>query len=105
MTFNEFQKMNQHRSDEIFHSKGDPWPIQNWALAIAGESGEMCNLIKKVLRGNFTLEEKRQEILKELADIICYCDLAMSNLNADTGQEVLKKFNEVSKRYNWVGSR
>ncbi len=104
MKFDDFQKVNQDRCDEFFHPK-DPWPIQNWALAIAGESGEMCNLVKKVIRGDFQLEEKRIEILKELADIIIYCDLAITHLGGQTGDVVKDKFNEVSDRIGWRGPR
>jgi NTP pyrophosphatase (non-canonical NTP hydrolase) len=78
------------------------WPIQNWALAIAGEAGELCNLVKKTLRGDFTVEEKRAEILAELADVMTYCDLAISSLSADTGETVVAKFREVSKRIGWA---
>ena len=105
LTFEDFQEMNRRRCEGGFgHGVAwdDPvWPLQNWALAIAGESGELCNLIKKCLRGDFTIEEKRQEILDELADVITYCDLAISSLNADTGSAVIAKFDVVSKRIGW----
>ena len=100
-TFREFQDLNQRRCEEAFHSREDPWPVQNWALAIAGEAGELCNYVKKVLRGDFTWEEARQNILKEAADVITYCDLLISALGADTGEEVLNKFDEVSARIGW----
>jgi NTP pyrophosphatase (non-canonical NTP hydrolase) len=103
LSFSEFQALNKRRCEERYHSLTGTgsWPIQNWALAIAGESGELCNLIKKVIRGDFALEVKREEILKELADIITYCDLAVSCLEAETGQIVMDKFNEVSERIGW----
>lgn len=106
MTFRDFQEANKRRCEEGF---GHPvafdeplWPIQNWALAICGEAGELANLIKKCLRGDFTIEEKRDEILEELADVITYCDLAMSALDADTGTELRLKFNKVSRRIGWA---
>jgi NTP pyrophosphatase (non-canonical NTP hydrolase) len=98
MTFKEFQKLNETRCKALFH---DHWPVENWALAIAGEAGELCNLVKKVIRGDFTLESKRQEILKEVADVMTYCDLLATELGADTGDEILKKFDEVSARYGY----
>ena len=105
-TFEDFQEMNRRRCEEGF---GHPvvwdepsWPIQNWALAIAGESGELANLIKKCLRGDFTVPEKRDEILDELADIITYCDLAISSLSANTDETVWSKFHRVSERIGWA---
>ena len=107
LTFREFQDLNKRRCEEGF---GHPvafdepyWPFQNWALAIAGEAGELCNLVKKCLRGDFTIEEKRSEILAELADVMTYCDLAMSALDADTASELKGKFDEVSRRIGWAG--
>lgn len=44
------------------------------ALGLAGESGEVVDKIKKILRdqaGNFT-EENRREIEKELGDVLWY---------------------------------
>jgi NTP pyrophosphatase (non-canonical NTP hydrolase) len=100
LTFARFQKLNAARCAAAFHPV-DAWPIQNWALAIAGEAGELCNRVKKVIRGDYTLAEQREEILKELADVITYCDLAVSHLNADTATILMAKFDEVSARVGW----
>lgn len=109
LTFREFQAMNKQRCTEGFgHGvawDNETWPLQNWALAIAGEAGELCNLVKKCLRGDFTVGEKRAEILAELADVMTYCDLAMSALSADTGETVLAKFDVVSQRIGWLPNR
>ena len=99
MTFQEFQAMNKKRCDAVFPCR--EWPVQNWALALCGEAGELANIIKKVLRGDRTLEEARADILKEVADVICYADLLCSEMKADTGKVVLDKFDEVSKRMGY----
>ncbi len=105
MDFRTFQTMNKARCAELFRFQGK-WPIQNWALAIAGEAGELCNLIKKTLRGDFTVEDKIEEILLELADVITYCDLAITELGADTEKVLLAKFDLVSKRHGgWKWKR
>lgn len=96
LEFDEFQSLNLERCEIAFHRCND------WALAIAGEAGELCNLLKKVRRGDFTVDEKRADILAEIADIITYCDSLMSRLHANTGIEVLRKFDEVSKRCGFV---
>lgn len=104
-SFAEFQEMNRLRCEEGFgHAVAwdEPsWPLQNWALAIAGEAGELCNLVKKCLRGDFTVTEKRGEILNELADVMTYCDLAISALGASTSEALWEKFAMVSKRIGW----
>jgi NTP pyrophosphatase (non-canonical NTP hydrolase) len=101
LTFAAFQHLNRQRCDEAFTHGVEDWPIQNWALAIAGEAGELCNLIKKIIRGDFTVEEKRDEIIEELADVITYCDLAMSRMGVATDDSLLRKFDKVSERRGW----
>lgn len=100
MTFDEFQDLNARRCAAAWHPVED-WPIQNWSLAIAGEAGELCNRVKNVVRGDFALSEQRGEILKELADVITYCDLAITRLGARTEDVLLAKFDEVSERVGW----
>src|SRR6266478_7991104 len=97
MQFSEFQWMNAKRCQQAFHLVDD-WSPQDWALALAGEVGELCNLLKKVKRGDFPLEQVRKDVLKEVADIITYADLLMTNLGANTEDELLGKFHEVSAR-------
>ncbi len=43
----------------------------------------------------------RDEVLKEVADVITYADLLNSCLDADTETELVSKFNEVSRRVGW----
>ncbi len=100
MDFREFQSTNALRCEERFHRVKD-WTPQDWALAMAGEVGELCNLLKKVKRGDFSMEEVRDEVLKEVADVITYADLLNSCLDADTETELVSKFNEVSRRVGW----
>lgn len=110
-TFDGFQAENKRRCEGDANHAGfghgvawdNPyWPLQNWALAIAGEAGELCNLVKKCLRGDFTVQSKKTELLNELADIITYCDLAISSLGGETGPTVWAKFDEVSARIGWT---
>jgi NTP pyrophosphatase (non-canonical NTP hydrolase) len=73
------------------------WTIADWGNALAGETGELCNLIKKIRRGdNIDLAE----VGKELADIVIYADLLADTLGLNLGECVRSKFNEVSERVN-----
>jgi NTP pyrophosphatase (non-canonical NTP hydrolase) len=74
------------------------WTLADWSNAIAGETGEMCNMIKKIRRGD-AIDPK--EVGKELADIIIYADILASLLGLDLSDCIVQKFNEVSDR---VGS-
>lgn len=85
------------------HSKkdGSDWKLSAWCNAVTGELGELANFIKKVERGDFTLEEKRRDIGKELADVNIYLDILAYRCGVNLGEEIINKFNEVSVR---VGS-
>lgn len=101
LTFERFQQLNAERCTKLFHPGSDVsawWPIELWALAIAGEAGELANVCKKVVRGDFPMNQARPEILAELADVMTYCDLAFTRMHADTGRELLRKFDAVSAR-------
>jgi hypothetical protein len=74
--------------------------LTDWACALAGETGEACNLIKKLRRGDAIDTE---DIGKELADVVIYADLLAARLGIDLGEAVVQKFNEVSDRYGYAG--
>lgn len=42
------------------------------ALGVAGESGEIANKLKKVLRGDMTLHDARPALVAECADTLWY---------------------------------
>lgn len=77
---------------------GSDWKLSAWANATLGELGEAANLIKKIERGDYTLDEKRRELGKELADVLIYLDILAFRAGVDLGLETILKFNEVSKR-------
>lgn len=85
------------------HSKddGSDWSPGEWICAVTGELGELANLIKKVKRGDLTMEEARTAISKEIADVVIYLDILALQCGVHMGAAVIDKFNEVSKR---VGS-
>lgn len=62
---------------EPTHSKpdGSDWSLGEWMNAVLGELGETANLVKKVKRGDLTLDAAREELGREFADIITYADI------------------------------
>lgn len=103
LTFRRFQAMNAMRCKVAFPTCAD-WTLQDWGCSLAGEVGELCNMLKKLRRGDFTLKILRKKILAELADIITCADLMTTELEASTGDELLEKFGEVSRRVGYHGS-
>ena len=79
MNFNEYQTFA--RSTAIYPNLGDN--ISYPALGLCGESGEVAEKIKKILRdkgGNFD-ESDREAVKKELGDVLWY----IANLSSEFG--------------------
>ena len=86
-TWTEFQKMSERRSKEGFKRPlygEDAWSMMDWSIALTGEIGEFSNFLKKVKRGDYSLQTAKWDISKELADIISYAVLTMSYLGGAT---------------------
>ncbi|MGV3539693.1 MAG: hypothetical protein ACO1OQ_07780 [Rufibacter sp.] len=96
MEFNRLTLASRQRNQaSTAYQQCRDWSLADWSNAIAGETGEMCNLIKKIRRGDGI---DVQEVGKELADIVIYADLLADQLGLDLGECVRQKFNEVSDR-------
>jgi NTP pyrophosphatase (non-canonical NTP hydrolase) len=79
MNFEEYQK--ESRKTAIYPQAGNNWiyPL----LGLAGEAGEISDKMKKVIRddGGVVNEEKRQEVKKEIGDVLWYVSQLASELN------------------------
>jgi NTP pyrophosphatase (non-canonical NTP hydrolase) len=107
MTFGVLRAANVARLPRFKNRKGEPahsqpdgsdWALSTWSNAVLGELGELANMIKKIERGDITLDEAREACGKECADVATYLDILAFRLGVDLGQAVVDKFNEVSDR-------
>lgn len=87
MTFEEYQNLS--RETAIYPDKGNNFIYPT--LGLVGESGEVAEKIKKVLRDqNMTIsDDTRRELLKELGDVLWY----LANLGVELGIS----FEEIAK--------
>ena len=78
MTFEEYQKLS--RKTAIYPDAGNNFIYPT--LGLAGESGEVAEKIKKVLRDNNGAvdEGRRDDIAKELGDVLWYVAQVASEL-------------------------
>lgn len=74
-----------------FKSEDPTFVLMYLAMGLAGESGEVVEKLKKVVRneGGVVSEEKKKEIAKELGDVLWY----LSQLAEKMGHS----FNEVAE--------
>lgn len=108
ITFSSLRNVNVIRCESVFHPVDD-WSPAEWAVAMAGECGEVCNAVKKLRRiadgtntakDPQTKDEAIEQIADELADLIIYADLLAARLDIDLTSAVRRKFNQVSELRN-----
>jgi len=108
LTFNRLRNINRDRCTEWHADGSTDWSAADWGNALAGEVGELCNVIKKYRRiqtgvDNPDVDEQSVEVLlaqirDELADVQCYLDLTADFFNIDLGDATIDKFNRVSEK-------
>ncbi len=68
---------------------------------LAGETGEACNVLKKLERDRLSLKGSRsnvQALADELADVIICVELVAAHYGIKMEEAVVKKFNESSDK-------
>lgn len=68
-------------------------------LCMIGEFGETSNIIKKVLRGDFILDEVRDKLSEEVVDIFIYTLKLAYQLDIDIEKSYLKKMDINKMRF------
>lgn len=92
LNFDTLREKNVRRCEDVFH-KVKWWSPSDWAMAVTGELGKACNLLKKRMRGEVI---PVIDIADELADTVIYLDLLAARLDINLGEAVIRKFNIVS---------
>lgn len=93
-------KIANKERDLLFFKHFDKWETVDWSNAVAGETGELCNIVKKMKRScndsdrDLTIED----IANEAADIVIYLEILCQNCGIDLSDAIVRKFNEVSER-------
>ncbi len=101
LTFQGLRIVSSSRCEKWHGDK--PWSLSDWGVAMAGEAGETCNVIKKLNRirdgivGNIGEEEEfRAQLGEEIADTVIYLDLLANAAGINLESAIINKFNKVS---------
>jgi len=91
---------NAKRCPAFGHTIED-WELPRWGNALAGEVGELCNIIKKLDRGvKFDRDGMTpltvNQLADEAADIVIYLDLLCQKAGIDLSTSIVRKFNQRS---------
>jgi len=99
--------INVQRATEGFKCY-DNQPLTYWTTALAGEVGELCNMIKKMQRvekggvdggSSYTAKDVTKEMLKEeIGGIAIYLDLLASLLDISLEDAIIDTFNSKSEK-------
>ena len=102
--------INVQRATEGFKFY-DTQPLTYWTTALAGEVGELCNMIKKMQRverggmdggSSYTAKDITKDMLKEeIGGIAIYLDLLASLLDISLEDAIVDTFNSKSAKYNF----
>jgi len=107
LTFNKLATINAERCLAHYHSNLNDWSPTDWGCAVAGEAGELCNILKKIKRiddglGQFNKEGETIQSLfdaagNEMADVVIYLDLLAQRLGLNLEHCIKNKFNYNSE--------
>lgn len=68
-------------------------------LSLTGEVGETANIIKKIIRGDFTLTEKKNELQEEVADMFIYLLKLSYQMDIDLEEVYFTKMKKNQERF------
>ncbi len=94
----------REHDDSAKYFPGLTTSIDYMTLAMAGEVGEICNDVKKHLRGDFDLPELRKRMMGELPDVLIYLVMLAHEMgfSLEMAYDIKKEYND--RRYRTVGS-
>lgn len=84
------------------------WSLSDWGVALAGEVGELCNIIKKLnrVRDNLVGNQKnvlemKKDMADEIADVFIYLQILSEREGIDLYTAIKAKFNAVSEKHGF----
>lgn len=105
--FGTLRGANATRKAEWHSENTEEWTLLDWSNELAGETGEACNVVKKIRRittgvarrGPKSEEELLEALKKEVADVVICADLLAMQAGFSLGDAVRDKFNETSAKH------
>jgi NTP pyrophosphatase (non-canonical NTP hydrolase) len=96
MTLRQLQEKNRERS--YFWTNG-PMDVLWCSNELAGETGEVCNVVKKLERERRGIKGSRataEQLAEELGDVVICASLLANSYGIDLEKAVKDKFNKTS---------
>lgn len=108
MTINEI--INLQKKFDFTHSNGDiAWDelideynissLEHLLVCALGELGETANIVKKISRGDYSLNEQRDNLEFEITDLFIYVLKLIYQLDIDIEKKYLEKMKINTERF------
>lgn len=89
-----------------FDDEHPQWIGSDWSNAMAGEAGEVCNIVKKLRRDDLGIQQAAADtrdallgkLADEIGDVFLYLDLLAQFYGLDIDRCIAGTFNRVSDR-------
>lgn len=96
MTFKEYQKLSRETAIYPNRDKNFIYPT----LGLAGEAGEVAEIIKRIIRDEEGLIDERvkSELLKELGDVLWYLSQLATEFNISLDEIAAKNIEKLKDR-------
>ncbi len=96
MNFEEYQKKVKETS--IYPNQGNN--VAYATLGLAGEAGEVADKVKKLIRdaGGKLTPDKREEMIKELGDVLWYLTAVSNELSVSIEEVATKNVHKLEDR-------
>jgi NTP pyrophosphatase (non-canonical NTP hydrolase) len=94
ISFNEYQRLSTRTANKDLSYKEK---LSNYALGLAGESGEVCDYIKKALYHGHPLDV--EFIKKELGDNLWYISQMAETVGLTLEEIAIANIEKLKKRY------
>lgn len=97
MTFDEYQK---HALTTAIYNGNKMLDLCHWALGLSGESGEIAEKLKKIIRDQGADPSKidRDDIKKELGDVLWYITALAHELEIDLDDVAQSNVKKLASR-------
>ena len=98
MEFAEYQKRTQDTA--VYPGQGETMGLVYASLGLCGESGELSEKVKKVLRDDngVVSEQKKQEMIKEAGDVLWYLARIAEELGLSLDEVAARNLEKLAKR-------
>ncbi|MEH2402837.1 MazG nucleotide pyrophosphohydrolase domain-containing protein [Nostoc sp.] len=73
--------------------------LEHLIVCLVGEIGEFSNIVKKIRRGDFQLEDKKNVLDEELIDIFIYLIKISNQMDVDLEDGFLNKLEKNKNRF------